>query len=254
MENKLKRRLYAGESVLGTFLAMPSPAVVEIAGAAGFDFVVVDTEHGPLAIESAEAMVRAAAAAGISAVVRVRENDPPQIMRILDIGAQGVQIPQVMTGEDAERAARAAKYAPLGNRGLHPATRAVRFGKDATAGFTDRMNEESMVVIHIEAIDAARNIEAILAVPGIDVIFLGPYDLSCSLGIPGQLDHPKVKAAIADVVEKTKSAGKIVGYYYRDAAEAREAKARGVLYVTVGIDQRILLDGFAAIVEGVNAS
>lgn len=251
MENRLKRRLLAGESVLGTFLAMPSPVVVEVAAAAGFDFVVVDTEHGPLTIETAEAMVRAAGAAGISAVVRVRENDPPQTMRILDIGAAGVQIPQVMTGEDAETAARSAKYAPLGNRGLHPATRAVRFGKEATPGFTDRMNEESMVVIHIEGIEGVRNIDAILSVPNIDVIFLGPYDLSCSLGIPGQVDDPRVKEAIRTVVQKASAAGKIVGYYYRDAAEAKEAQAQGVRYITVGIDQNILLGAFTGIVEDV---
>lgn len=251
MENRLKRRLVAGESVLGTFLDLPCPAVVEVAAAAGFDFVVVDTEHGPLMIETAEAMVRAGEAAGIGVVVRVRENDPPQIMRVLDIGAAGVQVPQVMTREEAERAARSAKYPPLGNRGLHPATRAVRFGKDATPGFTDRLNEETMVVIHIEGIDGVRNIDGILEVPQIDVIFLGPYDLSCSLGIPGQVDSPKVREAMQAVVEKASAAGKIVGSFYRDAAEAGEARAQGIRYVTVSIDQRILLDACSRIVEGV---
>jgi 4-hydroxy-2-oxoheptanedioate aldolase len=249
MRNNLKRRLLAGESALGTFLDISSPVVVEIAAAAGFDFVVVDTEHGPLTIENAEAIVRAAEAAGIGAVVRVRENDPPQIMRALDIGATGVQIPLISTGEDAERAAKSAKYAPLGMRGLHPATRAVRFGKEATPGFTDRLNEETMVVIHIEGIEGVRNIDAILAVPHIDVIFIGPYDLSCSLGVPGQADHPQVKEAIRTVVEKANAAGKIVGFYYSDAARAKEARAMGIRYITVGIDQRILLDAFTGVVE-----
>ena len=190
-ENKLKTKLKNGEVVLGPFVNLGPGALIEIAAYAGFDFVIIDTEHGPLDIPTAEDLCRVAHGADITPIVRVRENDPPQILRALDIGAAGVQVPQICSKADAEALVRAAKYAPLGLRGVSPYTRAARYFADGPQIF-DRLNEESMVLIHVEGVEGLENLRDITSVPGLDVIFLGPYDLSQSLGIPGQVNDPRV--------------------------------------------------------------
>ncbi len=183
-KNQLKRKLKEGEVVIGPFMNCAYPAFIEICGYAGFDFAVIDLEHGSLHTLAAEDLCRAADCVGLAPIVRVRKNDGPQIQRALDIGSAGVQIPQIETIEEAEAAVTSAKYNPLGSRGLSFYTRAGVYGSAGTQ-ITNQMNEESLVVIHIEGKRGVENLEEIISVPDIDVIFLGPYDLSQSLGIPG---------------------------------------------------------------------
>ncbi len=200
--NQLKQKLQRGETAIGTFMNCAYPAFMEICGLAGFDFAAIDLEHSPLDTLTAENLCRAADCTGISPVIRVRKNDGPQIQRALDIGSAGVQVPQVETKAEAEQAVISAKYSPLGTRGLSFNTRAGLYTA-AGSGITDRLNEESLVVLQVEGKRGIDNLDEIITVANVDVIFLGPYDLSQSLGIPGQVQDSRVLDLMTAAVEKS---------------------------------------------------
>ena len=252
-ENKLKQMLKRGEVVLGPFVSGYYPGMVEIIGIAGFDFSILDMEHGPLDVQHVEDMCRAADAVGLSPVVRVRENDPPQILRALDIGSAGVQVPQIETKEDALHVVRAAKYSPLGERGLSLYTRAAVYSAEGMR-ITDKLNEASMVIIHVEGIKGIQNLDEILTVPHLDVIFLRPYDLSQSLGIPGQVRDPRVIEAMEQAVEKIRNAGLAVGTFADSAEIAKTWIDVGVQYVSISVDVGIFLRACREIVREVRGS
>lgn len=249
-DNKLKAKLNNGEIALGPFVNLSSGALIEIAAYAGFDFVILDTEHGPLDILTAENLCRVAQGTGITPIVRIRENDPAQILRALDIGAGGVQVPQICTKADAEAVVHAAKYAPLGMRGVSPYTRAARYFADGARIF-ERLNAESMVLIHLEGVEGLENLEEIISVPGLDVIFLGPYDLSQSLGIPGQVSDPRVVDRMREAAEQINAAGLTVGTFADGPEAARRWIDAGVRYVSLSVDTGIYLHGCRSMVQGV---
>jgi 2-keto-3-deoxy-L-rhamnonate aldolase RhmA len=248
-ENTLKRKLQRGEAVLGPFMCYSGPSFVEIAGMAGFDFVIVDLEHGPISVETAEDLCRAAQSAGMSPIVRVRKNDGPQIQRALDIGSAGVQVPQIETREQAEAVVRGAKYAPLGMRGLSFYTRAGDWAMFGVQGYADRLNEEQMVIIHIEGVRGLQNLEEIITVPHIDAVFLGPYDLSQSFGIPGQINDPRVVKGMEEAVGKIRDAGKAAGTYAGDAETAKRWMALGMQYISLGVDVGIFANACQQLVR-----
>ena len=232
----MKRKLKQGKVVLGTFINCPYPALIEICGYAGFDFAVIDLEHGPLHTLAAENLCRAADCAGVAPIIRVRKNDAPQIQRALDIGSAGVQVPQIETKEDAEVVVRSAKYSPLGSRGLSFSTRAGVYG---AASSIEEMNEESLVVIHVEGKRGVDNLEEIVTVPHIDVIFLGPYDLSQSLGIPGQVGDRRVMELMRSSLETIRNAGKVAGTFATNSETAKFWIDAGVQYLGLGVDVAI---------------
>lgn len=236
----MQKKLKENKHVVGPFIKIASPEIVEIMGNAGFDYVIIDCEHGPLNVLQAQDMVRAAEAVGISAVIRIPDNDPVMISRALDIGADAVQIPQISTKEDALAASGAAKFAPLGERGVCPSVRASKYTHIPKDEYFKKANEETMVIIHIEGAEGVKNIDEILTVDGIDVIFLGPYDLSQSLGLSGQVNHPKVVETMEDVVKKAKAQGKIVGVYVDDVETGRKWIDLGVQYISYRVDTGII--------------
>jgi len=199
-ENKLKKQLRKGEVVIGPFMKLTDPAAVEIAGYAGFDFVIIDTEHGPISIETAQNLIRAAEVVEITPIIRVTENNPVLILRALDIGAQGVEIPQINNKESAVRAIQAAKFAPAGDRGVCRFVRAAKYSALDRYKYFEYANRETIAILHIEGTEGINNLRKILSVKGIDVIFIGPYDLSQSLGITGQVDHPRVIKEMEHIV------------------------------------------------------
>lgn len=229
-------RLRNGERVAGLFVTSPWPDMIEIAGLAGLDFCILDMEHGSLDPLGVEDLCRAADLAGVTPIVRVRKNDGPQVQRALDIGSGGVQVPQIEGRADAEAAVRFAKYAPRGTRGLSLYTRAARFGTEPGSVALPRLNDEQLVVIHVEGVRGIDNLDAILAVPGIDVVFLGPYDLSQSLGIPGEVRSPEVVQLMTDATARIRAAGKCAGTFADDAAAAARWVEAGVQYLAVGVD------------------
>jgi 2-keto-3-deoxy-L-rhamnonate aldolase RhmA len=253
-ENLLKRKLQKGEVVLGPFMNCSYGAFVEVVGLAGFDFAIIDMEHGPLSVQTAEDLCRAAQGVGMSPIVRIRKNDGPQIQRALDIGSAGVQVPQIETRADAEAVVRGAKYAPLGMRGLSFYTRAGDFTMFGIKGYTDLLNEEQIVIIHIEGKRGLENLDEIITVPHIDVIFLGPYDLSQSFGIPGQVNDPRVIEGMEVATAKIRAAGKAAGTFAGDIDAARRWIRAGIQYISLGVDVGIFAKACRDLVQGVKGA
>jgi 4-hydroxy-2-oxoheptanedioate aldolase len=244
----LKQALSNGESVLGTFAIVDSPIMIEAAAVGGLDFVILDTEHGALEIKDLDGLIPAARAAGIHSVIRVGSNDQWMIGRALDIGAAGVQVPQVNCRADAEAVVRAAKYAPLGQRGVSTYTRAGRLNSRGANHFSNA-NAETLVIVHIENLEGVRELEQILDVQGIDVLFLGPYDLSQSMGIPGQTDDPGLLELIEDCVGRIRSAGKVAGSFAADTNVARRWLNMGMQYVAISVDAGLYAQACGRVVQ-----
>lgn len=245
---KFKERLQAGEVVVGPFTIVSSSIMMEALGLAGMDFVILDTEHGPFDMMSVETMCCAADGAGVAPIVRVGEINDWMILRALDVGATGVQVPQITCKADAEAVVKAAKYTPIGERGLSILTRGGELGTRGS-NYTDLANEETVVIVHIEGVEGVRNLDEVLTADHIDVIFLGPYDLSQSLGIPGQVEDPRVEGAIRDSIGKIKAAGKFAGSFAKDATIAKRLIDMGVQYMSVSVDAAIYKDACAGIVS-----
>lgn len=249
-KNQLKRKLNRGEVVLGLFTNCAYPAFIEICGHAGFDFAVIDLEHGPLHPLIAEDLCRAADCVGLSPIIRVGKNDSLQIQRALDIGSAGVQVPQVETKADAEAVVKSAKFHPLGTRGLSFCTRAGVYGA-AGAQITDQLNAESLVVIQVEGIRGVENLAEIVSLPHIDVIFIGPYDLSQSLGIPGQVRDPRVIDLMHKCITTIRSANKIPGTFADNPEIAQQWIDAGIGYITIGVDVGIFLRACQGLVKAI---
>lgn len=245
----LQSKLTDGEVVLGTFQIIDSPLVAEIMAQSGADYVLIDQEHGPLSAQETSRMCMATEQAGADPVVRVRNNSEAEIQRALDIGAIGVEVPQIESATDAKRAVNAARFDPQGQRGLNPFVRAAEYG--AIEDYTDHANEEVVVIVHVEGTDAIENLDGILAVDGLDVIFLGPYDLSQSLGVPGQVMHDRVIAEMESVCERALEAGKVVGAYANDPEMANRWIDVGVQYIALYVDAPLLREAFEGLYAGV---
>jgi len=232
--NTLKQKLAVGEVVVGAFINLPCPEVVELSALVGFDFVVIDCEHGPMNLETALHMVRAADAIGITPLIRSAESTPQHLLRYLDTGAAGMQVPQVNTPEDFERVVRAVKFQPRGWRGL-AGTRPADYGLgQPMTDYVQAANRETMIVMHIETKEAVDNLDALLAVDGVDVYFLGPSDLSQALGIPGQVNDPRVLDLVRDCAAKITAAGKVAGTMAMTVERAKQAIDQDMRYITVG--------------------
>ena len=248
--NSMKQKLQQGEAVYGPFLKLSDPALIEIAALAGFDFAIIDSEHGPFSMETAQQLVRSAEARGLTPIVRVPENEPHYILRALDIGAHGVQVPQVSTKEAAIRTAEAAKYHPKGDRGVCCFTRAAQYGSIPPAEHFETSNAEVSVIVHIEGVEGVTNLPEILTVEGLDVIFLGPYDLSQSCGVPGQVDHPSVVEKMEEAVKLSREAGKAVGTYVNTVEAGKRWRDIGVQYVSISVDTNIFYNACKGMVDG----
>lgn len=243
--NKVKQLLRQGKPAIGTIFSIPSPMIVEIVAYMGFDFALVDGEHGSIDELLCEDLVRAAEATGISTVVRVPRNEWATISRFLETGAQGVMVPWVNTGDEAKAAVDAVRYHPEGRRGLGPG-RASGYGLAQNMGdYAREANEQNLLVIQIEDIAAVRNLDAILAVPGIDVIMIGPSDLSKSMGLAGRADDPSVREVIDQISRKTLGAGISLGMIAGDGAGARKEIERGARFVICGLTRIIMPAGRA---------
>lgn len=228
--NEVKARLKRREPVFGSFLYIPSAKLAELVGLCGYDFIVIDQEHGPIAIERAEEMVRACELAGCTPIVRVPYLHPHAILQALDIGAMGVHVPSVSTVGDARKAVSLSKYAPLGNRGL-AAVRAARYGlREKLSDYCRTANEEVLVIIHIEDLEAIHNLDELLNVQGIDVYYLGPTDLSNSMGRPGAVNS-ELQQVVDGALAKIVGAGKVAGIITTNPDAARRYIDMGVRYL-----------------------
>lgn len=200
-DNPVKDKLRNGKSVVGVFIPMPSPDVVEIVALAGFDFALLDAEHGRISPDDAYPMILAAEARDIPAFVRVGENDRQVVLKYLDLGVSGVMIPQTNTASLAREAVAGMRYAPAGLRGL-AGGRTFDYGAGAPMPeLIDKINERVLSIVQFEHIDALPHVEEVLATPGLDVLFVGPTDLGQSMGHGGQYGHPEAERVIQQVVD-----------------------------------------------------
>src|SRR5215218_1161555 len=208
----MKAKMLAGEPALGCSVMFPSPQIVEMLGHAGFDWVLLDCEHGSLSLADVEIMAMAADAVGISSIARPRTNSNPDIQSVMDRGVMGIQVPHVNTADDARRAVAAVKFGPGAGRGLAAGTRPDNWGLGAKmTDFTLAANQQSLVCVQLEHEAAIRNVDGILKVEGVDVFFIGPSDLSQSMGHPGDPAAPAVAKAIGETRAKIVAARKIPG-------------------------------------------
>lgn len=230
-KNQAKEKILNGGTAYGVFCTFYSPAIVELVGRLGFDFVLIDAEHGPAGVESCEHMVRAAETVGIATYIRVAMNIRQNILRYLDIGALGVQLPMVNTREEAEAVVEAVKYPPQGRRGL-AAVRAADYGLTMSLEeYTLKANQETLVSIQVETLEAVNNLDELLSVDGVDIFFIGPNDLSTSMGYAGQVNHPEVQAMIEKLVRRIHTAGRIAGTTAYNHEALVKAKERGFQYI-----------------------
>jgi len=247
--SKVLEKLRAGKPVLMTMTSLaPAPLAVEIAGRAGMDAVWLDMEHRPFTPREVAELIAAARLGDVDAVVRVRKGEGYTcFFRPLEDGAAGIIVPHVTTTTEAEWVVRNAKYPPLGRRGIEIVM------PDADLSFSDphaymaHANRETFVVIQIEDVEALAQLDAIIAVPGVDIIFIGPADLTASMGIPFAFDHPYYAEAITRISNAAAKCGKWWGLPVKDAAEAAAYAARGARFFNIGSDLRLLKDSFLAI-------
>jgi 4-hydroxy-2-oxoheptanedioate aldolase len=245
----LRQRLREGPALVGTFSIVAAPEVIEIIALAGFDLVVLDMEHGSYGIENVGVHILAARAGGaLTPVVRVRSNDPAVIGAVLDAGAAGVIVPHVQSAADASAAVRAARFPPDGERGAHPWVRAVGYG--ASGSWQRRANDEIAVIVMVEGREGVAALDEILATPGVDAVFIGPVDLATSLGLAGDLEHPDVVAAVADVIVRAQAAGVAAAVFSASVEGAGRWRQAGARLITVGVDTQIALAAFTAVAAG----
>jgi 2-keto-3-deoxy-L-rhamnonate aldolase RhmA len=234
----IKERLRRGEVSIGSWQSMAHESIAEILATAGYDWVVIETEHTAIDVSQVLRLIIALEGRGTVPLVRLAWNDPIQAKAVLDSGAAGVLVPMVNTRADAELAVRSVKYPPLGLRGVGLA-RAQGYGQ-TFADYVHRANDDTLLIVQIEHVEAVRNIDAILSVPGIDGTFIGPYDLSTSMSVPGQLDHPDVVAAKQRVLEATIAHGLVPGIHLVHPDTAPEALEQcvgeGYRFIALGTD------------------
>jgi 4-hydroxy-2-oxoheptanedioate aldolase len=236
IDTRLPGLLRGGEPLVGTFVGIPSPALVEMCGYAGFDFVIIDNEHGPQSLETTEHMIRAARCAGTIPVVRAQE---AELLRVLDAGASGVQVPSVDSPEQARRVVAACKYPPLGRRSAAFTARAGGYTFHAGPEAIHAANEGVAIILTIESVEAVANLDAILEVRGVDAVFVGLTDLALSMGHPGDNSHPRVQEALAGVFDKAAKAGVASGVLAGNPVDFGRYASMGARYLPMTLTSMI---------------
>lgn len=241
MRHDLKRRLQAGEATVGCFLGLGSPNIAELLGFVGFDWLVIETEHNALDLAEVERMLMACSASPSVPLIRVPPRDPGFIQRALDLGALGIVVPLVETADEAAEIVRATRFPPQGTRSFGP-LRAARYSLDYDS-YLESANEEILVGLIVETAGAVQNLEAIASVPGVDVMFLGLFDLCLSLGLdPRAMPLPEIDDVVDRVLEVGKACGVAVGMGARSPADLVSQRARGFRFMGFSTDYFLLLD------------
>ena len=255
LRNRLRELIDQKPSALGTFITLGDSISVELAGLAGFEFIVIECEHAGLSLEMVQNHLRAARARGLGTLVRVPAGDPGFVQRVLDIGAEGVLVPHISDATAAARAVSGVRFPPDGHRGMYPASAAAEFGAHGLPGvreLTQALNRNTVLAVMIEEASAVEQIRAIAATPGIDLVVVGPSDLSASLGAIGDPKDPRLAEAVDKVFRACREAGVKFGMpvdhagYKLSAAELRDL---GAWFLTGGSDSVFLLNAFKASVK-----
>jgi len=241
---ELRRRLARGEVTFGTFVGAATPVTAEVCAAAGLDWVLLDLEHGAGGEEQARDVVPAAASYGVPTVVRAESTERIRAGRLLDLGAAGIMFPRIDTPDQAAACVRHLRYPPAGDRGVATYNRLCRYGLDSTA--LDRSDGDVLGVVQIETLPALEAVEQIAALDGVDVLFVGPRDLSHALDVPGQIQAPVYRAALERVLAAAKGNGKAAGLLVPDGAAAARLAAAGWQFLAIGSDTTLLANAVVA--------
>nr|WP_288767858.1 aldolase/citrate lyase family protein [uncultured Intestinibacter sp.] len=255
MGNLLKEKIKNTEKVLGTFFELGSMSVIECLGQTGLDFVIIDNEHGPFETESTMNYVRACDNVGLTPLVRVREVSRPAILKPLDIGAKALIVPCIETVEQAKKVVEYGKFSPIGKRGFCPSRKdywgySHPQGQPIDIGMKHE-NEETLLILQCETVGCLENIETIVSMDGVDGIFIGPFDLSISMGIPGEFDNPEFLKAIDKILSTCKKYNKISSVFTGRFDDIDKYYKQGFDIVTYSLNSNILVDGFKNLVSTV---
>ena len=242
------KRKIKNQPVFGPFSKSTDPAFIEIMGYSGFDFVILDMEHGPNGLLNMQNLIRAAQLTNIVPIVRVKEDNRSLMANVLDIGASGIQVPHVKSADDVKEIINMARFSPLGMRGM------CRFVRAADYSFINgndyfKYANEALIIIQIEGKEGVENLDSIINQGGFDILFVGPYDLSQSLGVPGQVEHPVVEKTINEIVKKCKEKNIVVGNFNDNVQMAKKWINIGVRYVSYSVDVGIFSEGCKTIVN-----
>ncbi|MHB1275536.1 MAG: HpcH/HpaI aldolase family protein [Candidatus Humimicrobiaceae bacterium] len=242
------KRKIKNQPVFGPFSKSTDPAFIEIMGYSGFDFVILDMEHGPNGLLNMQNLIRAAQLTNIVPIVRVKEDNRSLMANVLDIGAAGIQVPHVKCAEDVKEIINMAKFSPLGMRGM------CRFVRAADYSFINgndyfKYANEALIIIQIEGKEGIENLDSIIKQGGFDILFVGAYDLSQSLGVPGQVEHQLVEKTINEIVKKCKEKNIVVGNFNDNVQMAKKWINIGVKYISYSVDVGIFSEGCKTIVN-----
>lgn len=241
------RQSRAGERMLGIYVSIPDPAIVELAAYAGFDYIRIDCEHSMMNIQTVASMVRAADASGLAVQVRVASTD--DITRLLDFGVQGIVVPDIRNREDALRAVELVKYAPAGARGMASVARSLGYGERPIKEYIKMANEEICLIVQIESAQGLENLDEILSIPGIDMVSSGKLDLSQALGVSGETQHPSVIEAENRIVTTALRYGKMPTLLANSPQRAAEMIKMGICCLTIGYDTKLILTALKKQIE-----
>lgn len=246
--NQFKRALAAGETQIGLFLGLANAYTAEIVAGTGFDWLLIDGEHGPNDLRSIIGQLQALAPYPVRPVVRTVDHDVARIKQLLDGGAQTLMVPMVETAADAEKLVRAMRYPPHGIRGVGTAmARAARW--NGVEGYFAKADDEMCLIVQIESTAGLAGLDAILQVDGIDAVFIGPSDLAASMGHLGNPGHADVKAAVNAAIGKISAAGKAAGVFSADPAAAEAYRQMGASFLLVGVDALLLRNSAVALAD-----
>jgi len=236
----LKEKLKAGKQVLGTWCAIPSPEFINVLAKAGMDFVIIDMEHAAMDYRVAGQMVMAAEVEGCGSIIRVPDNTESAILRALEVAPDGVIVPHIQSAIERKQAITHMKFPPYGNRSLNPFVRAG--GYRSYPGFTKEQNEQTIAAILVEGIRGIRDIGKIVDDPMLDLIYMGSYDISLSLGVPGETNHPKVIKTLKDMTKVITKKKKTAGCMFHDKKDLQFFKDIGVKFLCYKVDTSIVYD------------
>lgn len=234
------------EALHGSFFKATDPAFVEAAGKAGLNFAILDMEHGPADYKIIENLVRATETTGMLPIVRTASNQPWMIAKALDTGAAGVQVPNISNVEEAAQAIQAARFHPFGQRGVCRFVRSAKYGETSKENYFSESNE-SLLILMVEGQEGLKQVEEILNLEGFDILFIGPYDLSQSLGIPGNINNPLIKEQLVKISELARESGKQVGTFYDEVDRKKWLQECGIHFLAYSVDTEIFRQACAQI-------
>lgn len=253
--NPVRRKIAEGGVILCAMQRLPNPSATEIMAMSGIDMICIDNEHYPFSVNTVERIARAAHIHGASVFMRVPGDDPARIAQMMDCGLQGIKVPHVETRAQAQAIVDAVKYAPIGTRGFCPITRAAAYGLDLPPDeYTKDANQDTLVAIMVETKTGLEHLDEILTVSGVDIIAIGPSDVAASYGLPGQADHPVVRAAIEEGQRKIIHSGKLLCALAKNGEDVKQGMARGVRMFQVGSELQMLSGQLTALLRTIEGS